>query len=33
MEYKKPENGGSAIDGYFRDVQAYNKNSEWEIVK
>lgn len=26
-------NGGSTIDGYFRDVYTYNKNSEWEIVK
>lgn len=33
MEYKKPENGESAIDGYFRDVYTYNKKSEWEIVE
>ena len=26
-------NGGSTIDGYFRDVYTYNKNSEWEIVE
>lgn len=26
-------NGGSTIDGYFRDVQTYNKTSEWEIVE
>lgn len=24
---------GSTIDGYFRDVYTYNKNSEWEIVE
>ena len=26
-------NGGSTIDGYFRDVYTYNKKSEWEIVE
>lgn len=26
-------NGGSSIDGYFRDVYTYNKKSEWEIVE
>ena len=26
-------NGRSTIDGYFRDVYTYNKNSEWEIVE
>lgn len=26
-------NGGSTIDGYFRHVYTYNKNSEWEIVE
>lgn len=26
-------NGGSTIDGYFRDVYMYNKKSEWEIVE
>ena len=25
--------GGSTIEGYFRDVYAYNKKSEWEIVE
>lgn len=26
-------NCGSTIEGYFRDVYAYNKKSEWEIVE
>ena len=26
-------NGGSTIEGYFRDVYTYNKNSEWETVE
>ena len=26
-------NGGSTIEGYFRDVYAYNQKSEWEIVE